>query len=68
MVDTELLSEALRQRGHTVDGVIPVPHDAGEYEFIVDGETLSLAEARALLTAEQVESPRLVRKRAAVVP
>ena len=52
-VDTELLVHSLRKRGHTVDGVIKVPDNAGDYEFIVDGETLTLEEARALLERDQ---------------
>ncbi|HEX4154444.1 MAG TPA: hypothetical protein VHY48_02405 [Acidobacteriaceae bacterium] len=49
MIDTELIVETLRKRGHTVESVIPVPENAGEYEFLVDGELLSLEETRALL-------------------
>lgn len=52
-VDTELLVQSLRKRGHTVDGVIKVPDNAGDYEFIVDGNTLTLEEARALLEHDQ---------------
>ena len=53
MVDTELIVQALRDRGHTVGHVIPVPENAGGYEFQVDGGTLTLEEARALLEADQ---------------
>jgi hypothetical protein len=52
-VDTELLVHSLRKRGHAVDGVIKVPDNAGDYEFIVDGNTLTLEEARALLEHDQ---------------
>jgi len=52
-VDTELLVHSLRKRGHTVDGVIKVPDNAGDYEFIIDGETLTLGEARELLERDQ---------------
>jgi hypothetical protein len=52
-VDTELLVHSLRKRGHAVDGVIKVPDNAGDYEFIVDGNTLTLEEARALLERDQ---------------
>lgn len=48
-IDVELIAETLRGRGHTVGHIIPVPDNAGEYEFEVDGHLLSLAEARALL-------------------
>jgi hypothetical protein len=54
-VDTDLLVQSLRKRGHTVDGVIKVPDNAGDYEFIVDGVTLTLGEARALLERDQAE-------------
>ncbi len=52
-VDTELLVQSLTKRGHTVEGVIKVPDNAGDYEFIVDGVTLNLEETRALLELDQ---------------
>ena len=52
-VDTELIVESLRKRGHTVESVIKVPDNAGDYEFIVDGATLTLEETRALLELDQ---------------
>ena len=58
-VDTELLVQSLRKRGHRVDGVIKVPDNAGDFEFIVDGNTLTLEEARALLEHDQEADPRL---------
>lgn len=57
-VDTELLVQSLRKRGHTVEGVIKVPDNAGDYEFIVDGLTLTLTEARALLELDQEQGRR----------
>jgi hypothetical protein len=51
-VDTDLIVEQLRVRGHEVGHVIPVSDNAGEFEFQVDGGLLSLAEVRALLEAE----------------
>ena len=57
-VDTELLVQSLRKRGHTVEGVIKVPDNAGDYEFIVDGATLTLDETRALLERDQAENRR----------
>jgi hypothetical protein len=51
-IDTGLIVEALRQNGHTVGHVIPVPANAGEYEFEVDDEVLSLQETRNLLEAD----------------
>ena len=52
MLDTDLLTNALRKNGHAVGNVIPTPENAGEYEFVVDGETLTLEEVRALLEDE----------------
>ena len=49
MVDIELLVQALRKRGHTVEDVHHVPENAGEYELVVDGNALNLEEARHVL-------------------
>jgi hypothetical protein len=57
-VDTELIVHSLRKRGHTVEGVIKVPDNAGDYEFIVDGATLTLEETRDLLARDQEEDGR----------
>jgi hypothetical protein len=48
-VDIDLIASQLRDRGHAVGHTIPVPDNAGEYEFEVDGGLLSLSEVRALL-------------------
>ena len=53
MIDTGLIADQLRAHGHTVENIIPVPENAGEYEFEVDGELLSLAETRALLEDDE---------------
>lgn len=53
MVDTELLANQLRAYGHTVGSVIAVPNNAGGYEFTVDGNVLTLEEARDLLAADE---------------
>jgi hypothetical protein len=60
-IDVELIAETLRGRGHAVGHIIPVPDNAGEYEFEVDGTLLSLTEARALLErdASDIFSPAL---------
>lgn len=55
MIDTGLIVDTLRRRGHTVESVIPVPDNAGEYEFLVDGNLLSLEEARHLLEQDQAK-------------
>lgn len=52
MLDTDLLVNALRSRGHAVDHVHKVPDNAGEYEFTIDGTLYTLEQARALLTEE----------------
>jgi len=54
MIDIDLVVEVLRKRGHTVETVIPVPENAGNYELSVDGRIIPLQEARHLL--EQDES------------
>jgi|GEM_PF-1588262 len=51
-IDTGLISKLLRERGHAVGHTIPVPDNGGEYEFEVDGNLLSLTEARGLLEQE----------------
>jgi hypothetical protein len=53
MVDIDLLVDVLRKRGHTVGSVFHVPENAGEYELDVDGNIITLAEARLLLEQEQ---------------
>ena len=53
MLDTDLLIGALREKGHEVGPVFPVPENAGDYEFTVDGDVLTLEQVRALLAAEQ---------------
>jgi hypothetical protein len=52
MVDIDLLVKTLKQRGHTVDSLIPVPENAGLYELQIDGNYLTLDEARSLLEQE----------------
>jgi hypothetical protein len=53
MVDIDLLVEAIRKRGHTVESVFSVPDNAGVYELVVDGNLLNLEEARQLLEDEE---------------
>jgi hypothetical protein len=48
-IDTGLIVKTLRDHGHSVGHVIPVPDNAGEFEFEVDGNLLSLSEVRELL-------------------
>jgi hypothetical protein len=48
-IDTGLIVTTLRERGFSVGHVIPVPDNAGEFEFEVDGNLLSLSEVRQLL-------------------
>ena len=55
MIDTELIANQLRAKGHTVGPITPVPSNAGAYEFEVDGNLLSLEDTRALLEADQLK-------------
>jgi len=55
-IDVDLIATTLRERGHTVGHIIPVPDNAGEYEFEVDGNLLSLSETRGLLEAEDAKA------------
>lgn len=52
MVDLELLANALRAKGHTVLHGHKIPDNAGAYELEVDGQVLTLEQARALLEDE----------------
>ncbi len=52
MVDIELLANALRAKGHAVDHAHKIPDNAGAYELSVDGQVLTLDQARALLDDE----------------
>lgn len=61
MIDIDLLVQVLRKRGHSVDSVIPVPDNAGDYELIVDGSLIPLIEARHLLELD--DAARLRRSR-----
>lgn len=61
-IDTGLIVETLRGRGHVVGRVIPVPDNAGEFEFEVDGNILNLAEARALLQEDAERQPARERR------
>jgi hypothetical protein len=58
-VDTDLIVESLRKRGHTVESVIKVPDNAGDYEFVVDGATMTLEETRELLERDQARDRRV---------
>ncbi len=53
MIDIELLLQQLRNHGHTVGHWRVLPDNAGAYEMQVDGEMLTLDEARALLEADE---------------
>ncbi len=55
MVDIDLIVQTLRNHGHQVETVIRVPDNAGEYEFIVDGNTLNLEETRSLLEQDETK-------------
>jgi hypothetical protein len=55
MVDIDLIVQTLRQHGHRVGSVIPVPGNAGEYELVIDGTALTLVEARELLERDETK-------------
>ncbi len=55
MVDIDLLVLELRRHNHTVGTVTSVPENAGGYELSIDGNLLSLEEARALLEEDEAE-------------
>jgi hypothetical protein len=55
MIDIDLIVQTLRQHGHRVDSVISVPENAGEYEFVIDGNILNLEEARQLLEQDEAK-------------
>jgi hypothetical protein len=55
MVDIDLIVQTLREHGHRVDSVISVPENAGEYELIIDGNTLNLDETRQLLEQDEAK-------------
>jgi hypothetical protein len=56
MIDIDLIVQTLRQNGHRVESVFSVPDNAGEYELIIDGNTLTLEEARQLLEQDSAKS------------
>jgi hypothetical protein len=53
MIDIDLLVSALRKHGHTVETFFPVPENAGEYELSVDGNLLTLEQARHVLELDE---------------
>ena len=53
MLDTGLIVQYLRSHGHTVGSVISVPENAGDYEFVVDGTTISLADVRRIMEDDE---------------
>jgi hypothetical protein len=54
-IDIDLIVDALRKNGHTVEHVISVPDNAGVYEFTVDGNILNLEETRQLLEQDEAK-------------
>jgi hypothetical protein len=55
-VDIDLLIKELRHYGHSVEDAHPVPENAGDYLFTVDGGTLTLAQARDLLAGDEAKA------------
>lgn len=57
MIDTGLIVKELKRRGHAVGNVIPLPENAGQWEFQIDGETLTLEQTRELMESEDQHAP-----------
>lgn len=55
MVDIDLLTNALRAKGHTIGHIEVLSANAGDYQIMVDGKYIDLDEARALLEADTAE-------------
>ena len=55
MVDTGLITQQLRAKGHKVEHVEAVSENSGDWIFIVDGQSLDLTQTRALLEDETAE-------------
>ena len=55
MVDTGLITQLLREKGHTVQHVEAVSENSGDWIFTVDGQPLDLVQTRALLEDETPE-------------
>ena len=53
MIDFDTLIASLEARGHQVDRVINTPANAGIAELVVDGNLISLEDARQLLEDAQ---------------
>ncbi len=53
MIDIDLLLDQLRAQGHTVGHWRVLPANAGGYEIEVNGELLTLDEARELLAEDE---------------
>ncbi len=58
MVDIDLLVNALRANGHTVEDLHHVPPNAGEYEMIIDGTVVNLDGARRILELDGAKERR----------
>ena len=57
MLDKGLVIQALQRRGHTVGHIFHVPENAGEWQFEVDGNLLTLAQTRELMEADDKRNP-----------
>ena len=64
MIDFDTLIASLKRYGYNVERAIEVPENAGEAEFMVDGQPLSLAEVRALLEEAEANEASRPRTRA----
>jgi len=55
MVDIDLLVKVLRRRGHKVESPFPVPENAGDWELSVDGNLVTLEQAREILDRNDIQ-------------
>jgi hypothetical protein len=56
--DIDLLVKELRAQGHTIEDVHRVADNAGEYEFVIDGEHVNLDQARRVLELDTLRANR----------
>lgn len=59
MIDFETLVTSLQERGYNVERIIEVPENAGKAELVVDGNLITLAEARQLLVDSEPKPKKL---------
>jgi hypothetical protein len=63
MIDTGLIAEGLRSRGHVLGHINKVPANAGDWEFEVDGQLLTLDAVRLLMETDDTRTTETERER-----